>query len=93
MERKHILVLTSQDFITGLKDETKRLIRQATTGVISDCRRFFNHSVGSNHFWGNQVFADTKICKRTLGLRTPQFIRWNLNFAKTIRFFAKIRCH
>jgi hypothetical protein len=93
MERKHILVLTSEDFITGLDNQMKRLIRKATTLMVCDCRRFFNHSVGSDHLLRHQIPADTEIFKGTLGLSAPQFIGWNLNFTKTIRFFANSFCH
>ena len=91
MQRKHIVMLPGENFIAGLNDQLVALIIKPLPVVVCDRGSFLQRSVGGDHFAGNQVFPDTKVLKRPLGLRAPEFVCGNVNDAEAVRLFPHFR--
>src|SRR5262249_24803056 len=46
--------------------------------------------IGRDHLTGNQIFPDTKMFERTLGLSAPEFVGGNFNDAKAVGLFPHL---
>src|SRR5262245_39767539 len=74
MQRKHVVVLASEDLVTGLDDELAALIVEPVAVVVRDGRGFLQDSVRGDHFARHQVLPDAEMLKRTLGLSAPELV-------------------
>src|SRR5215471_9835687 len=90
MQGEHVMMLASEDFVTGLSDEFVLLIAQALTGMVGCRGGFLQNGVSGDHFTRNQVLADAEMLERALCLRTPELIRWHFNHAQAICFLSHI---
>src|SRR5271166_137140 len=71
MQRKHVVMLTRQDLVTGLNDQLVALIVQPLAIMVRDGGGLLQGGVGRDHLARNQVLADAKMLKRALGLSAP----------------------
>ncbi len=71
MQRKHVVVLAGQDFVAGLSDQFISLIVEPLTRVVCAGGGLLQDGVGDDHFARNEIFADTEMLERALGLSTP----------------------
>src|SRR5215469_4653118 len=90
MQGEHVMMLASEDFVTGLSDEFILLIAQPLTGMVGRRGGFLQNGVSSDHFTRNQVLADTEMLERALCLRAPELIRRHFNHAETISFLSHV---
>src|SRR5215472_14242357 len=61
MQGKHVVMLTRQDLVAGLHDQSIALIVESTTIVIGDGGGFLQGRIGSDHFARNEIFADAEM--------------------------------
>src|SRR5205823_432632 len=90
------MMLAREDFVAGPHDQAAPFVVKPLVVVICRRRGLLQCGVGSDHFARNQILADAEMLEGTLGLRTPQFVRWNLNRAETVGFFSRLllrKCH
>ena len=73
MEREHLVVLATQEFIANLDDQPVRRLRKTAIGMVRGRRRTFQNGVGGYHFSWDKVMTDAEMLERALGLRTPEF--------------------
>ncbi len=88
MQRKHVVMLAGQDFITGLNDQVGALIVKALAVAVRDGSGFLQGGVGRDHFAGNQVLPDAEMLERALGLRAPQLVGGYFNDAEAVSLFS-----
>jgi hypothetical protein len=91
MQRKHVVVLASKDFVANLDNQFVALIVEPLAVVIGNGGGLLQRSVGRNHLTGNQIFPDAKMLERTLGLGAPEFVGRNFNDAEAVGFFSHLR--
>src|SRR5262249_26327023 len=91
MQGKHIVMLAGENFVAGLNDQFVALIVEPLAIVIGDSSGFLQCRIGRDHLTGNQIFPDTKMFERTLGLSAPEFVGGNFNDAKAVRLFPHLR--
>jgi hypothetical protein len=90
MQREHVLVAASKDLLTDTCNQGVDLIRQPATSVVCGGGGAFYDRIGNDHFAGDQVAADAEMLQRALGLRTPEFVGWHVNFAQPVGFRSKV---
>jgi hypothetical protein len=90
MQGKHVVMLTRQDLVAGLHDQFVALIVKPFTVVISDGGSLLQGGVGSDHFAGNEIFADAEMLERALCLRSPQLIRRHFNHSHAITLLSHV---
>src|SRR5262245_61235809 len=66
MEGEHVMMLSGEDFVTGLSDKFELLITQPFASVVGRRGTFLQGGVSDDHFTRNQVFADAEMFQRTL---------------------------
>src|ERR1700692_1102849 len=79
MQREHVVMLASQNFVKGLNDQIGALIVKPLAVAVRDGGGFLQGGVGRNHFSGNQVLPDAEMLERALGLSTPELVGGNFN--------------
>src|SRR5713101_6835763 len=92
MQREHFVMLTREDLVADLNDQLMALIVKPLAVMIGIRGAFLQDGVRGNHLPRDQVFADAEVLKRTLRLRTPEFVSSDIHFAETIAFFSNV-CH
>src|SRR3984893_6163227 len=90
MQRKHVVMLASQNFVTGLNDQIGALIVKPLAVAVRDGGGFLQGGVGRDHFAGNQVLPDAEMFKRTLRLSTPQLVGGYFNEAEAVSLFSNV---
>src|SRR5712671_2274308 len=91
VQRKHVVMLASEDFVADLNDQIVTLLVEPLTGIVGIGCGFFQGGVGGDHFPGNQILANAEVLKRALSLSAPEFVSSNIYFAETIGFLANVR--
>ena len=71
---KHVVMLSSQDFVAGFDDQVVLLRTKTPTGVVHIGSRFFERRVGGDHLPWNQILANAEMLERSLGLRAPKLV-------------------
>ena len=90
MQRKHVVMLTRQDLVTGLNDQLRALIVEALAVMVRDGGGLLQNRVGRDHLARNQVLADAEMLKRALGLGAPQLVGRNSDLAEAVGFDANV---
>src|SRR5437763_47432 len=80
-----------EDFVADLNDELIGLVLEPLAGMIGVGRGFLQDRVGSDHLPRDQILADAKVLEGTLGLRAPQLVGGNVDFAQAVGFLANVR--
>src|SRR5882672_4222288 len=88
MERKHILMASCEDLITGLNNQLVPLVVEPPAGMIGIGRGFLQNGVRANHFARHEILADAEVLKRALGLDSPQLVSRNIDYAEAVGFLA-----
>ena len=91
MQRKHIVMPTTEYFTAGLDNQFVALIVESFAVVVGNGGSFLQGGVGRDHLTGNQIFPDAEMFERTLGLSAPEFVGGNFNDAKAVRLFPHLR--
>src|SRR5262249_5413694 len=91
VQRKHIVMFAGEDFVASLNDQFVALIIQPLAIVIGDSGGFLQCRIGRDHLTRNQIFPDTKMFERTLGLSAPEFVGGKFNDAEAVRLFPHLR--
>src|SRR5262249_49571622 len=91
VQRKHVVMLTGQNFVASLRDQFVLLIAQPLAGTVCFRSSFLHNGIGSDHLPRDQVLADAEMFERTLSLRAPQLVGGNIDFAETVGFLAHVR--
>src|SRR6516162_5901505 len=74
MQGKHVVMLTVEDFVTGLNDQLVALIVKPFAVVVRNGGGFLQSGVGRDHLARDQVLADAEMFKRALGLSAPELV-------------------
>jgi hypothetical protein len=90
MQRKLVLVLTSQDLVAGLDNQLILAIPEPPARMIDLGCGLLQRRIGNDHFTRHQVVADTEVLQRALRLGPPQLVGGDLDLAKTVAFGAKL---
>ena len=90
VEREHVAVFASEDFVTGLDDEFVFLIVETLAVVVGAGSGFFQCGIGCNHFARDQILADAEMFERSLGLRAPEFIGRDFYYAQAVSLPARV---
>src|SRR5215470_12999426 len=61
VQRKHVVMLAREDFVTGLSDKFVLLIAEPLAGMISGGCGFLQNRIRSDHLTRNQILADTEM--------------------------------
>src|SRR5260370_268864 len=64
MQREHVVMLTSEDFIAGLGDQLVTLIVQTPAVMVRDGGGFLQGGIGRDDFAGDQVLANAEMLER-----------------------------
>src|SRR5580704_1649535 len=59
--------------------------------MVHICNCLFERGVGRNHLTGNEIMPDTEVLQGALCLRTPEYMRRDVNLAEAVGFFSNIR--
>src|SRR6516164_8407655 len=68
VQRKHVVMLAREDFVTGLNDQLIALIIKPLAVVVGNGGSFLQRGVGLDHLARDEVLADAEMFKRALGL-------------------------
>jgi hypothetical protein len=86
------VVLAAKDLVADARNEIVGLSRQASARMIGGGGATFEDRVGRDHLARDQVAADAEMLEGPLGLRSPQFARWNLYLSQTVGFDPEPGC-
>src|SRR5579883_2038107 len=89
MQRKHVGVAASQDFVAYLSDELRAVGVQPLRPVIRDGGSLLQRGVGGDHLGRHQLPADAEVFKRALCLRAPKLIGGHIDLAEAVRLLAR----
>ena len=81
MQRKHVVVLAAQDLVGDLDDQRVDLVVEPLAGMVGIGRGFLEDGIGGDHLARDQVRADAEMFERPLGLRAPELVGGDLDFA------------
>ncbi len=90
VQRKHIVVLASEDFVADLHDQFAPLILKPLAGIICYGGSLFQRRIGCYHFARNEIVPNAEMLQGALGLRPPKLVRWNLDDTETVAFFSDV---
>ena len=90
MQREHVVMLAGKDLVADLTISLKALVVEPPAGMVGDRGGFLQSGVGGDHLARNQILADAEVLKRALGLGAPELVRWDLDLAEAVGFFAKV---
>src|SRR5262245_48814364 len=79
MQRKHVVMLTGEDFVASLNDQRVLLITEPLTGMVCYGHGFLQNGISGDHLAGNQILADAEMLQRALCLGPPQTISRHLD--------------
>jgi hypothetical protein len=71
MQRKHVMVLTGENFVAGLNDQLVLLILEPLAAMVGCGSGFLQDGIGSDHLTRNQILAYAEMFERALCLSTP----------------------
>ena len=83
-------VLSAKDLVAGPNDQLVALAVEPLAGMVGDGRRLFERRIGNDHLARDQIVADAEMLERALGLRAPELVGSNLDFAKAVSFSAEV---
>ena len=85
---KLLIMLTGQDFIGGLLNQSGQICGQFTDTLINPRRSFLDQRQGMSHWQGHALLADGEVDQRALSLCAPVgFIRY-VDGAEAVGFSA-----
>ena len=90
MQRKHVVMLSGEDFVADLHDQLVTLIVEPLAGVVGDGGGFLQGRIGRDHFARDQILADAEMLERALGLSAPQLVRRDFNHTEAVAFFSRV---
>src|SRR6516164_145455 len=90
MQREHVVVLTCQDFIAGLDDQFISGVVQPSARTVGGRGALLQDRIARDHFAGDQIRADGKMLKRTLGLSAPELVGRHFDDAEAVRLFSHL---
>jgi len=93
VQREHLVMLASEDFVAGLDDELELLVAEPLFVVVDDRGGLFQDRVGLDHIPRDQILADAEVLERALRLRAPELVRRDADLAQTVGFSAKLSHH
>src|ERR1700735_3710453 len=91
VQREHVMMLASEDLITGLDNQFVPLVVEPTTSMIGISSGFLQRRVRCNHLARNQILSYAEMFKRPLRLCSPQLVAWHINFPEAIGFLPDVR--
>ena len=92
MQRKHVVVLASEDLVTDLHDQLVGLFGEPLAGVVGGGRGFLQNGIRDDHLSRDQILANAEVLERTLSLCAPELVGGNIDFAEAVGFLANV-CH
>ena len=88
VQRKHIVMLAGEDLVADLNDQLVALVVEPLAGMVGVGGGFLQDGVGGDHLARDQILADAEVLERALGLRAPELVGGNLDFAEAVGFLA-----
>src|SRR4030095_8445763 len=90
MQREHVVMLASEDFVASLNDQLVLLIFEPLAGMICRGSSLLQDGIGRDHLTRNQIFADAEMLKRALCLGPPELVGGDSDLAEAIGFRANV---
>src|SRR5215472_8946421 len=84
VQRKHVVMLAGENLVAHLDDQIMTLLVEAFSCKVRVRSGFLQNRVGRDHLPGNQILANAEVFERTLSLRTPELVGWNIHLPETV---------
>ena len=90
MQRKHVVMLTGEDFVAGLDDQFVSGVVHPTARMIGERGALLQDRVARDHLARDQILADAEMLQRALRLCSPQLVGGHFHDAEAVGLFPEL---